>query len=76
MTRRGLVDQRTARGFARHVDCGEFGLPAGLRDALHGGFALFGIAPGEYHDRAGRRETFRHAEPDAAIAAGNNCDAA
>src|SRR5262249_54395286 len=49
---------------------------AGLRDALHGGFALFGIAPGEHHDSAGRRETLRHTEPDAAIAAGDDRDAA
>src|SRR5262249_59799286 len=76
MTRRGLVDQRTAGGFAGHVDRGEFGLPAGPRDTLHGRFALFGIAPGEHHDSAGRRETLRHAEPDAAIAAGDDRDAA
>jgi hypothetical protein len=37
---------------------------------------LFGITSGEDHDRAGGGETFRHAEPDAAIAAGDNGDAA
>src|SRR5262249_58588911 len=69
MTRRSLVDQTTAGGFVRHIDLVEFGFTASLCDALHSCFALFGIAPGEYHDSAGRRETFCHTEPHAAIAA-------
>jgi hypothetical protein len=48
----------------------------GLRDALHGAPALAGIPAGEHHDGAGRRKAFRHTEPDAAIAAGNNGNAA
>src|SRR5262249_40550390 len=76
MTRRGLVDQRTAGGFAGHVDRGEFGLAAGPADSLPGLFALFGMAPGDPHDTPGRRETLPHTEPDAAIAAGDDCDAA
>ena len=37
---------------------------------------LLGVAPGEHHGRAGRREPLGHAEPDAAIAAGDDRDAA
>jgi len=76
VTRRSCIDQRAAGGLAGHVDFRELGFASGLRDALHGGFALFGIAPGEHHDGTGRRETLRHAEPDAAIAPGDDRDAA
>ena len=76
MTRRSRIDQRTAGGLAGHVGLGELGFPADLRDALYSGFALFGTASGEDDDCTGRRETFRHAEADAAIAAGDNGDAA
>jgi hypothetical protein len=76
VTRRCPVDQRTAGGLGRHVDLGELGLAAGLHDLLHRCGALLGIAPGKHDDGAGRRETFSHAETDAAIAAGHDCDAA
>jgi len=75
MPRRCFIDQRTAGGFARHIDLGELGLAAGLRDALHSCFALLGIAPGEDHGSASGCETFRQTEPDAAIAAGDDGDA-
>jgi hypothetical protein len=76
VTHRRLIDQRTAGGLARHIDLGELGVAAGPRDALHSRFALFGIAPGQHYHGAGRGETFRHSEADAAIAAGDDCDAA
>ena len=44
MTRRSLIDQRTVGIFARHIDLGELGFAAGLRDASHSCFVLFGIA--------------------------------
>jgi len=75
MPRRSFIDQRTAGGFARHIDLGEFGFAAGLGDAPHSYFALLGIAPGEDHGSTSGCEAFRQAEPDAAIAAGDDCDA-
>jgi len=76
VTRRRLIDQRTTGGLARHIDRGEFGSAARARDAFHSRFAFFGIAPGQHHHGAGQAETLRHPEPDAAIAAGDDCDPA
>jgi hypothetical protein len=75
VTHRRVVDQRTAGGLARHVDRGKFGFAVTLRDALHRGFALAGIAPGQHDDGTGRGETLRHAEPDTAVAAGDDGNA-
>ena len=76
MLGRRLVDHRAAGFFARHIHVGELGLAARVLDLLHRRRALGGVAARKHHGRAGRRHALRHAEPDAAIAAGDDRDAA
>ena len=50
-------------------------LPPALR-SFERGLGFRGVAAREHDRRAGGGKPFRHAEPDAAIAAGDDCDAA
>ena len=70
------VDQRPAGLLVCHIHIGECSFATRAPDLLHGGRALGGVAPCEHDGRAGRRHSLSHAEPDAAIAAGDDRDAA
>ena len=73
---RDAVDQRAAGFLVRHVDFANSALPPASLICFTARRALGGVAPGEHHDRARRRQPLGHAEPDAAIAAGDDRDAA
>ena len=71
-----LLHQRLAGVRAGDVDRDRERLGAEALELADRGLALVLVAAGDHHGRAGRREAARHAEPDAAIAAGDDRDPA
>ena len=71
----GLLDHCPARTLIGDVEPNEGALTAGGGERRDGRLTLLGVARRQHHRGSRRRETPRHAEPDAAIAAGDHGDA-
>ena len=72
----GVGHHLAAGGLVGDVDLEHGRLDAELGELGRGGLRLLHVASGDGDRRAGFRHAPRHAEPDAAVAAGDDRDAA
>ena len=72
----GFRDERAAGRFLGDVRLAKFRLAAALEQARERGLRLLRVAARQHDRGAGPRQTLSHAEADAAIAAGDDRDAA